>query len=219
MSLQPFFTPEAIEAESFAIIDREAPCPRPFPAAEWEVARRMIHASGDMDLLKLLVFQNRAVEAGVSALRRGGLVLADTKMAQAGISERLLEKTGSRCRSIFSFLPPGERPVGMTRTRLAMRHAESALPGSILAVGNAPTALIALLDWLDRGGEAPALVLAMPVGFVNAAQTKEMVRERGLPAILVTGRRGGTALAVAAVNALIRLALAEKENAAGGRPG
>lgn len=219
MSLQPFFTPGEIEAESFAIIDREAPFPRPFPAAEWEVARRMIHASGDIELLKLLVFQNGAVAAGVDALRRGCLVLADTRMAQAGISERLLEKTGSRCRPLHSFLPPGETPRDMTRTQLAMRHAESVLPRSILAVGNAPTALIALMDYLDRGGEAPALVLAMPVGFVNAAQTKEMVRERGLRAITVAGRRGGTALAVAAVNALIRLALAKREGAAGGRPG
>ena len=208
--LQPFFTPEEIERESFAIIDAEAPA-LPFSAQEWEVARRMIHACGDMDIAHSIVFQNNAVEAGIQALRAGCLVLTDTRMAEAGISRACLAKLGGSCRSLFDFPDVAVFTEAGTKSRRAVKNAEASLPGCVFVAGNAPTALLGLLDYLDGGGAAPALVIAMPVGFVNAAQSKALVQTRPLPAIIVEGRRGGTPPAVAAVNALARMALREAE--------
>lgn len=209
--LQPFFTPEAIEARSFAIIDEEAPEPRPFAGEEWEIARRLVHTTGDFDILRHLKFRERAVRVGVAALRGGALILTDTKMAEAGMPERRLAPLGARARCMLSL--PGVAEVAarrnQTRSRAALEAARDLLPGCVLAVGNAPTALLGLLEYLDGGGAPPALVLAMPVGFVNAAESKALVWERDLPVITIAGRKGGSTLAAATVNALAVIALRE----------
>ncbi len=207
--LQPFFTPESIEAQSFAIIDAEAPFPRPFAGEEWEIARRLVHTAGDFDILRHLTFRNDAVRVGVAALRRGALILTDTEMAKAGMPERRLTPLGARTRCILSLPKVAERAArnNWTRSRAAIEAARPYLPGCILAVGNAPTALLGLLEYLDAGGAPPALTIAMPVGFVNAAESKERILKRGLPAIAIAGRKGGSTLAAATVNALAVIAL------------
>lgn len=211
--LQPFFTPEAIESRSFAIIDAETPEPRPFAGEEWELARRLVHTTGDFDILQCLKFREHAVRVGVTALRNGALILTDTKMAEAGMPERRLAPLGARVCCMLSLPKVAELAAqkNQTRSRAAIEAAYPLLPGSILAVGNAPTALLGLLDYLDKGGTPPALVLAMPVGFVNAAESKALVWKRTLPVITIVGRKGGSTLVAAAVNALAVIALREMQ--------
>ena len=209
--IQPYFTPESIEAQSFAIIDKEAPDPKPFKGEEWEIARRLVHTTGDFDILRHLQFRKHAICAGIKALRNGALVLTDTKMAQAGIPERRLAPFGTRVLSILS-LPDTTALAAQkhwTRSRAAIEAARKLLPGCILAVGNAPTTLLGLLEYLDQGGTAPALVIAMPVGFVNAAESKALIWERDLPVITISGRKGGSPLAAATINALAIIAARE----------
>jgi precorrin-8X/cobalt-precorrin-8 methylmutase len=240
-SLIDCFTPTEIEERSFSIIGSElglgpeSPGPTrlacelfprtggrlPFAGDAWQVARRLVHASADYSLLPHLHIPAGAVRAGVAALRGGAPVYTDTEMARAGMPLRRLAPLGVTPACLLSL--PGvteyAREKNMTRARAAFERAaaEGRLGGSILAVGNAPTALLALLDFfagLDRAaGEGspaslPALVIAMPVGFVNAAESKELLLARpGLPCIAIRGRRGGSPLAAATVNALAELAL------------
>lgn len=230
-SLLNCFTPTEIEERSFAIIESElgldprspAPTPLalelfphsggklPFTVETWPVARRLVHTSADYSLLPQLHLPAEAVRAGIEALRAGAPVYTDTEMARAGMPPRRLEPLGVKIACLLS--QPGvaeyARAKNMTRSRAAfeLAGAEGRLGGSILAVGNAPTALLALLDYLDGCASLPALVIAMPVGFVNAAESKELLLARpGLPCIAIRGRRGGSPLAAATVNALAELA-------------
>lgn len=237
-SLINCFTPAEIEERSFSIIEQElglepqSPGPTllarelfpqsegrlPFTDETWPVARRLVHTSADYSLLPQMHIPVEAVRAGVAALRAGAPVYTDTEMARAGMPLRRLEPLGVKPACLL--YQPGvaeyARARNTTRSRAAIElaAAEGRLGGSILAVGNAPTALLALLDCMDGldgldGLEGlPALVIAMPVGFVNAAESKELLLERpGLPCISIRGRRGGSPLAAATVNALAELAL------------
>ncbi len=200
--------PAAIEARSFAIIDAEVPEPRPFAGAAWSVARRLIHTSGDTTLAASLSLPDGAIRSGVAALRAGAPVFTDTRMAAAGIPVRRLAPFGSSVVCLLDL--PGAAPhdphSAITRARAAMLAAAPLLPGSLLAVGNAPTALFTLLELVRQGLTPPALVIGMPVGFVNAAEAKEALAQSGLPALILHGRKGGSNLAAAAVNALTILA-------------
>lgn len=213
--LDPASTPAAIEARSFAIIEAEVGEPRPFTGAAWAVARRLVHSAGDISLLDSLWLPDAALNAGIAALRAGAPVFTDTEMARAGMPGRRLDPLGVRVSCVLSRPGLAEAAArgGVTRARAGMEALGKALSGSVLAVGNAPTALLALLDMLDAGLAPPALVLAMPVGFVNAAESKELVIRRGLSCLAVRGRRGGSPLAAAAVNALAELALARQNPA------
>jgi len=217
-SLQPFFTPEAIEAESFAIIDREIGPARPFAGRAWEVARRLVHTTADFDILNHLYIDETAVTAGVAAIRRGVSIFTDTDMARCGMPLRRLNPFGITPLCLLYLPGVAERAAqaGSTRAKAAFELAADRLGGSIVAVGNAPTALLALTDYLQGGGEPPALVVAMPVGFVNAAESKalfvrycEAAGEAAPACIAITGRKGGSPLAAATVNALAELALRE----------
>ena len=203
--LDPSVTPESIEARSFAIIDAEAGDPKPFSGKAWSVARRLVHTAGDISLLKELWLPEEAVEAGVAALRRGAPVFTDTEMVRVGIPMRRLAPLGS---SVSCFLAAPEEAVrrGVTRARAGMENLGERLNGAVVAIGNAPTALLALLEALPH--VRPALVIGMPVGFVNAAESKELLLLRmDTPALSIRGRRGGSPLAAATVNALAALAL------------
>ncbi|TVM17976.1 precorrin-8X methylmutase [Oceanidesulfovibrio indonesiensis] len=206
-------TPEAIECGSMAIIDAEVPEPRPYAGDEWIVVRRMIHATADFELLDLVRFHPDAVTAALNALAHGGLVLTDTEMARAGLPVRRFEPFGSRVECLMNdpevIRRAGEQ--GSTRATVAVDVAAErygGLAGAILLVGNAPTALLRILERCRDGSIAPALVLGMPVGFVNAAESKALLMEQSfVPYIAVSGRKGGSALAAAALNALAQLAL------------
>lgn len=206
-------TPDAIETRSFAIIDAEAGEKKPFTGDAWTVARRLVHAVGDMSLLDSLLLPDDAVAAGVAALRAGRPVFTDTEMARAGIPMRRMEPLGVAVSCILSFpgLAEEAERLGTTRAHVGMMALGSRLGGAVVVVGNAPTALLALLKYVDAGGMPPALVIGMPVGFVNAAEAKELLLQYpSLHSLVVKGRRGGSSLAAAAVNALATIALKER---------
>ncbi len=212
-TLQPYFTPDTIEARSFAIIDAEVPAPRPFEGGEWEIVRRLVHTSADFDLLNHVVFHPRAVEAGMTALAAGCTVFTDTEMARAGIPVRRMEPLGCTVQCLLNRpdVVAAAREQGTTRARAAMDAARDLLGGCILAIGNAPTALIRLMEHLESGGPAPALVVGMPVGFVNAAESKDiLIAQAEIPFIAIRGRKGGSPLAAATVNALAEMVLRQK---------
>ncbi|UZP69180.1 precorrin-8X methylmutase [Desulfovibrio mangrovi] len=209
-TLQPYFAPDTIEARSFEIIDSEVPEPRPFTGHLWEIARRLIHTSADFDLLNHLTIHPAAVAAGLAALRSGCTVFTDTEMARSGIPLRRMEPLGCRVQCLLNRpdVVAAAKANGTTRAHAAMDAVRAELGGSIMAIGNAPTALIRLMEHLDAGGEAPALVIGMPVGFVNAAESKELlVGQSVVPFIAIRGRKGGSPLAAATVNALAEIAL------------
>lgn len=208
--------PADIEARSFAVIESEVPEPRPFAGAQWSVVRRLIHTSADFELLSLVRFSPGAVEAGVDALTRCAAIVTDTEMCRAGIPERRLLALGATAQCFMGHPKVAEAAAaaGVTRARMAADlaaelHPPGREPGPILAVGNAPTALLRILELFRAGRLAPSLVIGMPVGFVHAAESKDLLlAEKGLASIVIAGRKGGSALAAATVNALAELALA-----------
>lgn len=211
VELDPACTPQEIEARSFAIIDAEIPEPRPFSGGLWEVARRCVHTLGDTEIVADLRLSRDGLAAGVAALRRGCTVYTDTRMAAAGLPLRRLTPLGVTVTPLMGL--PGleeiSRRRGVTRSRAGIEMIADRLAGQIMVIGNAPTALLALLEALSQGAPAPALVVGMPVGFVNAAQSKELLRQSPWPHFTLLGRKGGSAVAAACVNALAELALAK----------
>jgi len=215
-SVQDTSAGQAIERESFATIDAEAG-PHTYDSEQWSVVRRMIHASADFDLNGLTAFHPRAMSAALTALRTGGPpLLADVAMILAGLSERRLAHFGLRPLQLIDDpeVVAAARAEGTTRAAQAMRAAwrRGLLEGALVAIGNAPTALIELVRLIEREGARPALVLGMPVGFVAAADSKDRLAEiERVPWILVRGRKGGSTLAVAALHALFALASEKAE--------
>ncbi|CAK7039868.1 MAG: Cobalt-precorrin-8 methylmutase [Desulfovibrio sp.] len=210
LRLRPEKDPRSIEERSFAIIDEEVGHNKPFTGHEWEIARRLVHTTADFAILETLAFSPNAVAAGVAALRAGRPVLTDTQMAVAGMPRRRLDPLGVTASCLLTVPGVDERAKadGITRSRAAVELAGDMLANAILAVGNAPTTLIALVEHVRGGGKAPALVIGMPVGFVNAAESKELLLEEPkLETIVIRGRRGGSPLAAATVNALAEIAL------------
>ena len=211
VELDPACTPQEIEARSFAIIDAEIPEPRPFSGGLWEVARRCVHTLGDTEIIADLRLSRDGLAAGVAALRRGCTVYTDTRMAAAGLPLRRLTPLGVTVTPLMGL--PGleeiSRRRGVTRSRAGIDMIADRLAGQIMVIGNAPTALLALLEALNQGAPAPALVVGMPVGVVNAAQSKELLRQSPWPHFTLLGRKGGSAVAAACVNALAELALAK----------
>ncbi len=202
--------PQEIEAESFRRIEALAGA-SPLPAEVWFVVRRMIHTTADLDYLRSVRFHPRAVAAGVEALRQGRPVGTDTRMLLAGISTGRLQRLGSEA---FCLMDDPEVALeakrrGTTRAAVVMELALPRLAGGIVAVGNAPTALLRLLELLAAGAPPPALVVGVPVGFVNAAESKEALSQQDCPYITALGPKGGSAVAAAVVNALAIKALEE----------
>lgn len=207
---------EDIEAESLRIIDAELPEPRPHQGAEWAVVRRLIHTTADFEMAALTRFHPGAVAAGLAALKAGCLILTDTEMARAGMTTRRLGPLGVEVRCLQGDPGVAARSAaeGITRSRaavdLAVERIDAVAGGGrpvIWAIGNAPTALIRLLEHAEAGRAEPALIVGMPVGFVNAAESKAllMAQER-IPFIAIEGRKGGSALAAATINAMAILA-------------
>ncbi len=194
-----------IEDESFAIIDAEVGA-HDFSPAEWEVARRVIHATADFEFRSLMGFSHGPIEAGVRALRGGCPVLVDVKMIAVGLNEARLASYGC---SVHSFISDDDvvaaaKARNSTRAIEAMRkaHRLGVLDGALVAIGNAPTALLEIVRLVRDEGARPALVVGVPVGFVSAASSKEALRESGVPSIVARGRKGGSPIAVAIVHAL-----------------
>jgi len=199
-----------IEESSFRIIDAEVG-EHPYPEDQWQVVRRVIHTTGDFDYRDLIRFHPQAVAAGVAALRRGATIFSDTRMIQIGLAPWRLHWFGNRV-----VTPPAEpesqqwaEALDMTRSVAAFRHYAKQMDGGILAIGNSPTALFEALRIIGQDGVRPALIIGVPVGFVQAAESKEALWElKDQPVITVLGRKGGSAVAVAMVHALLELARA-----------
>ena len=204
--------PVEIETRSLAIIDSEVPEPRPFEGREWLVVRRMIHTSADFDLLSLVHFHPEAIDSGIRAMKRGCLVVTDTEMARVGITPSRMDQLGCRVVCYINTQEVRDRAIRekITRAQAAVDFARFRLDGGIYVVGNAPTALIRLLKWTGEKRCRPALIVGMPVGFVNATESKErlMIQDE-VPYITVRGRKGGSALAASVINQLALLALDE----------
>jgi precorrin-8X/cobalt-precorrin-8 methylmutase len=212
-SIQGPVEPGAIENKSFSIIDSEVPEPRPFSGNEWLIVRRMIHTSADFELLSLVEFHPDAIREGIRALLKGCLIITDTEMARMGITSRRMELLGCSVECYMNEKKVIERAgkEGITRASAAVDHALPTLSGSIFVVGNAPTALIALIDRLRKAKSKPALIVGMPVGFVNAAESKDLLIEQTeIPFITIRGRKGGSPLAATVVNQLAEIALEQK---------
>ena len=204
----PITAPEEIEAASLAIIDAEVPEPRPYAGPQWDIVRRLIHTTADFELLDLVRFSADAVQAGLTALDQGATILTDTEMARCASPLRRLQPFGCTVRCFMN--DPGvvaaAAAAGSTRAALAVDCALDLAGPLIFAIGNAPTALLRLIKRLDGGAPPPALVIGMPVGFVNAAESKALLQTRAdVPWITIKGRKGGSALAGATVNALALL--------------
>ena len=204
----------AIEHDSFAVIDREAG-PHNYAPEQWPVVRRMIHANADFDFNGLTEFHPQAVSAGLAAiLLRGARVVADVEMICVGLSAPRLAHFGISTHQFISDADVIElaQAQGTTRAVQAMRkaHRQGLLDGAIVGIGNAPTALIEVVRLIREEGARPALVVGMPVGFVSAAESKDMMAlQADVPWVVIRGRKGGSTLVVAAIHALLGMAEAK----------
>ncbi|EXI69166.1 MAG: Precorrin-8X methylmutase [Candidatus Accumulibacter adjunctus] len=209
----------AIEHDSFAIIDAEVG-PHAYSAEQWPLVRRMIHASADFEFNGLAAFHPDAMRAGLDAMLNGPrAIVADVEMICVGLSAPRLQHFGLSTRHYISDADVIERARAENTTRAvqAMRKAWrlGELDGAIVGIGNAPTALIEVVRLIREHDVRPALVIGMPVGFVSAAESKDLLRMLGeVPWITVKGRKGGSTLVVAAIHALLSLAEATQRQRA-----
>lgn len=195
---------QAIYRASFATIRAETNLAT-FPPDLEKLAVRVIHACGMTDVIDDLVFSDGAGTAGREALKRGAPILCDARMVAEGITRsRLPANNPVICTLNDASVPERARELGNTRSAAALELWRPDLGGSVVVIGNAPTALFHLLDMLDAGAPKPALILGFPVGFIGAAESKALLAadSRGVPFVALRGRRGGSAMAAAAVNAL-----------------
>ena len=201
--------PEEIETESFRIIDAEAG-EHGWVEAEWQIVRRAIHTSADFEYAASMVLSDGAVEKGVAALKCGAGIVTDTNMALSGISKARLSPFGCRATCHVADLDVAALAAGtgITRSIAAMRKAVSDPANRIFVIGNAPTALFELLRLVETGQVKPALIIGLPVGFVGAEESKNALAAGGhdIPFITNIGRKGGSNVAAAVVNALAILA-------------
>ncbi|MGE7273360.1 precorrin-8X methylmutase [Brevibacillus panacihumi] len=199
--------PQEIEDMSFQIITDELG-EHPFSEEQYKVVQRVIHASADFDLGRSLVFHPDAVQAGISAIRSGKIVVADVQMVQVGISKNRIEKYGGEVKVYISDRDVMEeaKRLNTTRAIISMRKAIKEAEGGIFCIGNAPTALLELIRLVKEGEAKPGLIIGMPVGFVSAAESKEELAKLDVPFITNIGRKGGSPVTVAALNAISLLA-------------
>lgn len=214
--------PGDIERTSMSIIAAElAERGVVLPPEQEAVVKRVIHTTADFDYANNLRFTPGAAELGQAALKQGVPIVTDTNMAKAGISKPSLEAFGCtlRCFMAEPEVARLARERGLTRAAVSMERAAQEYPGAILAVGNAPTALLRIAELMEEGLR-PALVIAVPVGFVNVVESKELLfaacETRGVPAIAAMGRKGGSNVAAAICNALLYAAAETLDPAARG---
>jgi precorrin-8X/cobalt-precorrin-8 methylmutase len=200
--------PQEIEGLSFKIIDSEVG-EHSYTDEQYSVVQRVIHASADFELGKSLVFHPDAVQAGIAAIRRGEKIIADVQMIQAGISKPRIEAYGG---SVDVYISDPDvmkeaKELNTTRAIISMRKAIRENEGGVFAIGNAPTALLEIIRLVKEGMAKPSLIIGMPVGFVSAAESKDELRVlKEVPFITNIGRKGGSPVVVASVNAISLLA-------------
>ena len=196
--------PEQIEQRSFEIITQELGG-RTFDPLQEPIIKRVIHTTADFDYADSLVFSPGVVEHAHRLLQNGVCIVTDTKMAMSGINRSALLKLGAE---VYNFISDEDvaaeaRKRGMTRSAVAMEKAARLDRPTIFAIGNAPTALIRLSELMENDGFLPGMIIAVPVGFVNVVQAKELILSADVPSIVARGRKGGSNVAAAIVNALM----------------
>ena len=196
--------PNEIEKKSFEIITSELGG-RTFAPEIEPIVKRVIHTSADFDYADNLVFTEGAVPRALEALKKGAHIVTDTTMAMSGINKRTLAALGGEVHCFIGDEDVAQQAKerGVTRSMISMEKAAAMEVPLIFAIGNAPTALISLCELMDRGVVSPELVIGVPVGFVNVVESKELVLEHEVPAIVARGRKGGSNVAAAIVNALL----------------
>lgn len=198
--------PNEIETLSFEIIDDEAE-KHNFDEKEWSIVRRMIHTSADFEYMKSIIIHKDAVKAGIDAIRSGKNIITDTNMARSGIRKKSIQSFGGEtvCLIEDPDVAAASKTNGTTRSREAVDRSVEKMEGGIYVVGNAPTALLRLIELINEDKVKPALILGFPVGFVNAAESKALLAKLDFPYITNIGRKGGSNIAASVVNALIIL--------------
>ena len=199
--------PAEIERRSMEILSAELG-ERDFPPAVLPVVKRVIHTTADFEYADNLYFSPGAVEQGVAALKEGCTIVTDTQMAWSGVNKRVLEKFGGRavCFMADPDVAAQAKARGVTRAAVSMERAAGLEGTVILAVGNAPTALVRAWELMGEGKFSPALVIGVPVGFVNVVESKQLILESPVPHIVARGRKGGSNIAAAICNALLYMA-------------
>jgi precorrin-8X/cobalt-precorrin-8 methylmutase len=172
---------------------------------EEAILKRVIHTTADFDFAENLVFTHNAAETGFALVRGGAGIITDTQMAMTGINKQFLEKYGStvRCFIADADVVHTAKEQGSTRAAAAIDKAAECKEGLLFAVGNAPTALIRIHELIQKGRLKPGLVIAVPVGFVNVVESKELFMDMPIPSIIARGRKGGSAVAAAIINAIL----------------
>ena len=206
---------QQIEHDSFAIVDSETG-PHDYPADQWQIVRRMIHATADFEFNGLTRFHPDAVTAGLNAIANGASITADVEMICVGLSQPRLSHFGVTTHHFIADegVIAQAKAENSTRAVQAMRkaHKQGLLDGSIVAVGNAPTALLEINRMVHEEQIKPALIVGMPVGFVSAEESKDIISElNDIPWIITQGRKGGSTLVVSAIHALLALAEAQQK--------
>lgn len=201
-----------IVSDSFATIDREVG-EHGFPPDAWAIVRRVIHTTADFDFKSLTVFHPEAIARGIAAAHAACPIVVDVQMIRAGLSPERLAAFGCQAHCFISdsdVLAEAQRQDS-TRAVTAMQkaHRLGVLEGAIVAIGNAPTALLEVLRLVEDQGAQPALVLGVPVGFISAAESKEALMAGSVPYIATRGRKGGSPVAVAIMHSLLALAAGE----------
>jgi precorrin-8X/cobalt-precorrin-8 methylmutase len=200
-------SPREIEDESMKIIEREAGSHQ-FAGDEWEVVRRVIHATADFEFMKTIRFHSKAIDSGLKAIKRGLPIYTDTEMLAAAIHKAAQDRWGCRIPCFISDedVRKESETTGETRSTIAMRKAAPLLKGGIIAIGNAPTALQEAISLCEQNAMTPDLIIGMPVGFVGALESKERLYRSACCYITNLDRKGGTPATAAVINALIKLA-------------
>ncbi len=195
--------PMEIEKKSFEIITSELAVK--LPVENELVVKRVIHATADFDFAENLCFSEHAVIKALEALRNGCDIVTDTQMAKSGINKKILAELGGTVHCFMSDADVGEEAMrrGTTRAAISMEKAAKLEKSCIFAIGNAPTALLELYDLITSGKLSPALVIGVPVGFVNIIESKETIMKANVPYIVARGRKGGSSVAAAICNALL----------------
>lgn len=199
-----FIKPMDIEKQSFAIITQLLGDTKLDPEQE-AVIKRVIHTTADFDYVQNLVFSEHAVEKGIAALKQGCDIVTDTQMAKAGINKTILGKLGGQVHCFMSDPDVAQeaKARGVTRAMVSMERAARLPKPCIFAIGNAPTALVSLHEQILAGTLHPALIIGVPVGFVNVVESKELILTLDVPHIVARGRKGGSNVAAAICNAML----------------
>ncbi len=210
MTIRWHLSAAEIEAESFRLIEQECPAHKTLPLDEWRVARRLIHSSADIHMAEYLTFRHNAIASAKAALLRKAPIYCDSNMIKAGLSLARLQvvnqaytKDDIHCYIADPDVCAAAKARASTRALCSAEKARPILEGAIVLIGNAPLALARIARYILEENVKPALVIGMPVGFVNVVESKELLSSCPVPHIILQGRRGGSALAVTTLHAIM----------------